>query len=184
MQGREIERSPVEYQLAQGLEILERTPSVLRAWLGGLSEPWVRGRYGPDTFSPFDVVGHLICGERKDWITRARIILEEGEGRAFDPFDRYGMYEENRDKDLAELLDTFEGLRRENLSELRSWGLGPEELARTGLHPALGVVTLEALLATWTVHDLAHLAQIARAMSHQYRERVGAWEEYLSILRR
>ncbi len=174
----------MEFTLEQAIEVLAGTPGVLRALLGGLSAPWVESNYGEKTFSPFDVVGHLIHGERTDWIPRARMILEHGESRAFEPFDRYAMYEESKGKKIGELLDTFESHRRENVAALRAMRLTPDKLALRGRHPALGSVTLEALLATWAVHDLNHVHQIAKAMAYQYREAVGPWREYLSILPR
>lgn len=174
----------MQFQLEQAIEVLRRTPSVLRSMLSGLSDPWVFNNYGPDTFSPFDVVGHLLHGERADWIARARIILEHGESRTFEPFDRYAMYEDSKGKTLAELLDTFESLRQENVRTLESMSLTPEKLLLRGTHPALGTVTLENLLATWVVHDLNHVAQFAKAMASQYGESVGPWEVHLSILRR
>ncbi len=163
-------------------DVLERTPSVLRACLGGLSDRWTLANYGPETFSPFDVVGHLIHGERSDWMTRVRHILEKGEATPFPPFDRVAMYEESRGRDLMELLDTFERLRGDNLSELRDLNLKSADLALSDLHPELGPVTLGQLLATRTVHDLNHIAQISRAMSYQYLEEVGPWRAYLGIL--
>ncbi len=172
----------MRFKLDQALELLERTPGVLRAMLSGLSRPWVMNDYGEKTFSPFDVVGHLIHGERTDWIPRARIILEHGEVHPFEPFDRYAMYEASKGKAIGELLDTFDVLRRENLQSLRAMKLTPDMLQRRGTHPELGVVTLEALIATWALHDLNHIAQIAKAMAHQYRGAVGPWGAYLSIL--
>lgn len=172
------------FSLDHTLEILERTPQVLRAWLSELASPWVMNNYGEKTFSPFDVVGHLICGERTDWITRARTILEHGEARPFEPFDRYAMYERDRGKSIEELLDTFERLRGENLAALRAMNLDEEKLSRRGMHPALGSVTLRQLLATWAVHDMNHLHQIAKSMAYQYRDEVGPWWEYLTILPR
>jgi hypothetical protein len=174
----------MQFQLEQAIEVLRRTPSVLRSMLSGLSDPWVFNNYGLDTFSPFDVVGHLIHAERADWIARARMILEHGESRAFEPFDRYAMYEASKGKTLAELLDTFASLRQENVRTVESMSLTPEKLALRGTHPELGTVTLENLLATWVAHDLNHVAQIAKAMASQYREAVGPWEVHLSILRR
>lgn len=174
----------MEFTLAQSREVLIATPMVLRAWLSGLSDPWIMSNYGQDTFSPYDVVGHLIHGERTDWIPRARIILEHGEARPFEPFDRYAMYAASRGKSMVELLDTFSELRIMNLRMLDDMQLTLEDLERTGTHPALGRVALRQLLATWAVHDLNHVAQIAKAMSHQYKEQVGAWKEYLSILNR
>ena len=174
----------MQFILDQAVEILSRTPATLRSLLSGLSEPWVNNRYGEATFSPFDVVGHLLSGERRDWIPRLRIILEDGESRPFDPFNRFGMYEESRGKTLAELLDSFERLRQENVAALQSSGLTEDKLSRRGTHPDLGPVTARQLIATWVVHDLGHLAQIARAMAFQYGEQVGPWKQYLSILPR
>jgi len=170
------------FHLEQALEVLQNTPAVLRALLANLSDPWVLSSYGDQTFSAFDVVGHLIHGERTDWMVRARMILEEGERRPFEPFDRYAMYEASRGKPLGELLDTFASLRAQNLHDLRALGLTDEKLSLRGTHPALGSVTLRQLLATWVVHDLNHIHQIAKAMAHQYRDEVGPWKEYLSIL--
>lgn len=174
----------MEFNVEQAIEVLSKTPSVLRAMLSGLSEPWVHNNYGDRTFSPFDVIGHLIHGERTDWMPRARIILESGESRPFEPFDRYAMYDASRGKTIAELLDTFESLRSENLDALRAMKLTREQLSLRGTHPALGTVTLEQLLAMWTVHDLNHVAQIAKSMAFQYRERVGPWLAYASILKK
>lgn len=174
----------MRFELEQAIEVLQRTPGVLRGMLGGLSEPWVRNNYGEKTFSPFDVVGHLIHGERTDWIVRARTILEYGETKPFEPFDRYAMYEESKGKSLAELLDEFERLRGENLRTLDGLSLTPEQLQQSGMHPALGRVTLGQLLATWVVHDLNHVHQIAKCMAYQCRDDVGPWREYLTILPR
>ncbi len=172
----------MEFSLDQAVEILRRTPMVLRTLLGDLSQPWTHSNYGPETFSPFDVMGHLIHGERTDWIPRARIILEHGPDRPFEFFDRYAMYRDSQGQTLAQLLDTFEALRVENIATLESWRLTPEQLALPGTHPELGPVTLEALLAMWPVHDLNHLSQIAKAMAYQYRHAVGPWRAYVSIL--
>jgi len=171
------------YDLSTACEVLERTPRVLRAWLAGLSPCWTHSDYGPDTFSPFDVVGHLIHGEKADWIARARLIIEHGPRRPFDPYDRYAQFEESRGKSLGELLDEFERLRAGNLGALRGLEITPEKLRLRGTHPALGPVTLEQLLATWVAHDLNHLGQIAKAMATQYEQAVGPWREYLSILK-
>ena len=169
-------------RLPEAIEVLERTPASISALLSGLTEPWTNGNYGEATFSPFDVVGHLIHGEKTDWIPRLRIILEHGEKRPFEPFDRFAQTEANRGKTMRDLLDEFARLRAENVAILRSMKLTDVELARTGMHPALGRVTASELLATWVVHDLNHLKQIAKAMSHQYRDLVGPWREYLPIL--
>ena len=174
----------MEFTLSGTIEVLERTPRTLRALLGGLPDGWTRSNEGPDTFSPFDVLGHLIHGERTDWIPRAKIILEHGPSRPFTPFDRFAFRQVSQGKSLADLLDTFESLRAENLAALTALRLDPDQLARVGTHPELGSVTLKELLATWTVHDLAHLAQIARVMAKQYGPEVGPWVEYLPILSR
>jgi hypothetical protein len=172
------------FDLAEALPILERTPATLDRWLRGAPDAWVRADEGPDTFSPFDVVGHLIHGERTDWIARARMIREHGEGRPFEPFDRFGMYRESAGKTLAELLDSFAALRAANLATLRGWRLTRADLAARGRHPDLGPVTLSQLLATWVAHDLGHVAQIARVMAKRYTEAVGPWIAYLPVLTR
>ena len=176
--------SVIPFRLEQAVEVLERTPSVLRIMLSGLSEPWVMNNYGPETWAPFDVVGHLIHGEKTDWIPRARIILERGSSRAFEPFDRFAQYEASKGKTIDELLDEFDTLRRQSLESLRALKLTDAQLDRPGKHPALGPVTLRQLLATWVCHDLNHIHQIAKAMAFQYRNEVGAWREYITILPR
>lgn len=170
-----------DFRLADGVEILKRTPALLTAWLGGLPDHWAKATEGEGTWSPYDVIGHLIHGERTDWIRRARHILA-GDPRPFETFDRTAMFTESQGKSLSELLATFADLRRENLSALAAMNLNEEDLALTGLHPALGEVTLRQLLATWVVHDLDHVAQIARTMAKAHSEAVGPWSEYLSIL--
>jgi len=174
----------MEFQLSDGIPVLERTPATFRALLAGLPEPWVAGTEGPATFSAFDNVGHLIHGERTDWIPRARVILAQGASRRFEPFDRFAMLEASRGKTLAELLDTFADLRAENVATLRGWSLTEAQLDLPGEHPELGAVTLRQLLATWVAHDLGHVAQIARVMAKQYRDAVGPWRAYLPILDR
>lgn len=173
----------MEFELSRTIEILRGTPATLRSWLGGLSEAWITSNAGPDTWCPFDIVGHLIHGEETDWITRVRIILEQGESQTFTPFDRFAQFEKSRGKTLAELLDRFESLRVGNLQTLEELNIQPAQLELTGTHPELGRVTLRQLLATWTVHDLGHLAQIARVMAKGYSEEVGPWGAYLPILR-
>jgi hypothetical protein len=172
------------FRLEQAIEALERTPAVLRAMLAGLSEPWVMNNYGPETWSPFDVVGHLIHGEKSDWIPRARIILDHGGSKPFEPFDRYAQYEASRGSTIDALLNEFESLRKQSLESLRSMKLTDAQLALPGTHPALGPVTLRNLLATWVCHDLNHIHQIAKSMAYQYRDEVGAWREYITILPR
>jgi hypothetical protein len=172
----------MKFDLEQALKVLTRTPNVLQAMLGELSSPWVMNNYGEKTFSPFDVVGHLIHGERTDWMPRVRVILKHGEEKPFEPFDRYAMYVASKGKSIDELLDSFTRLRGENVDELRRLNLAPSHLERRGKHPALGAVTLGQLLATWVVHDLNHIHQIAKSMAFQYREEVGPWRAYLTIL--
>jgi len=172
----------MDFTLPHALEVLERTPRVLQSLLGGLSEPWVRSNYGESTFSPFDVVGHLIHGERTDWMVRVDIILRHGEERAFEPFDRYAMYRESQGKTITDLLAEFAELRRSNLARLRAMTLTNNQLNLRGRHPALGPVTLRQLLATWVVHDMNHLHQVAKCMAYQYRDEVGPWRAYLTIL--
>jgi hypothetical protein len=171
-----------EFSLAEAVAVLTRTPATVDALLRGLSNIWVRSNEGKDTWSPFDIVGHLIFGERTDWMPRVRMILENGEGRAFDPFDRFAQFKESQGKTLEQLLDDFARLRRENLAALRALNLRQEDMARRGKHPALGVVTLSELLATWAVHDLTHVHQLSRVMAYQYREAVGPWIAYLGVL--
>src|SRR5688572_17208764 len=172
----------MEYQLDQAKEVLRRTPATLNALLSDLPDDWVLANEGPDTFSPYDVIGHLIEGEENDWIPRARIILEQGEARPFDKFDRFAMYEKSKGKSLTELLARFAELRGESLHQLDQMNLTPNLLQKTGTHPALGAVTLSQLLAAWVVHDLGHIRQIVRVMAKQYRNAVGPWTAYLSIV--
>ena len=174
----------MEFQLTRALEVLERTPATFRALLGGLPEAWTAPNEGPDTFSAFDNVGHLIHGERTDWIPRARIILAQRPERRFEPFDRFAHYRESEGKSMEALLDELARLRAENLATLRGWQLTDRELALEGEHPALGPVTLRQLLAAWVAHDLGHVAQTARVLARQYREAVGSWRQYLPVLDR
>lgn len=174
----------MSFSLAEAVEVLERTPAVLDSLLRGIGPAWHGADEGPDTWSPREVVGHLVHGEESDWIPRARIILEHGEGRPFEPFDRLAHLERFGDRSLDDLLDLFSRLRRESLETLRGWDLSERELSLRGRHPAFGTVTLAQLLATWTVHDLGHLRQIVRVMASRYVEEVGPWREYLSILPR
>ena len=174
----------MEFDLTRALEVLERTPATFRALLGGVTEAWTAPNEGPETFSPYDNVGHLIHGERRDWMERAGIILAQGENRRFEPYDRFAQYRESQGKSMAELLDEFARLRAENLETLRGWGLTERELSLQGEHPALGAVTLRQLLSAWVVHDLGHVAQTTRVMAKQYREAVGPWREYLPVLDR
>jgi hypothetical protein len=175
--------SSTEFSLADTIALLARTPAALDALLRGLPNTWVRSNEGQDTWSALDIVGHLIVGERTDWMPRVRIILENGEARPFHPFDRFAQSRESQNKSLEQLLDDFARLRRENLSALQALNLQQQDLTRRGRHPALGVVTLSELLATWAIHDLTHLHQLSRVMAHQYRDAVGPWSAYLGVLR-
>lgn len=173
----------MEFQLTHALEILRQTPATLHSLLNGLSPEWIRATEGPETWSPYDVIGHLICGEETDWIPRLQVILNHGDSEPFQPFDRVAMFERYGQQPLTELLDLFAQRRAASLETLQSLNLTAEHLELRGLHPALGSVTLGQLLATWVAHDLSHLAQISRVLAHQYRDAVGPWREYLSILK-
>ena len=174
----------MQFLLDDALSILSRTPAALEAMLRGLPEPWLHANEGPETWSPYDVVGHLVAGERTDWVPRLRMILEHGDARAFEPFNRVAMFEESKGKTLAELLDTFATLRAQNLETVRALQLEPADYSRPGMHPALGSVKLGQLLATWVTHDMTHLAQISRVIAKQYTDEVGPWREYIGVLNR
>ncbi len=173
----------MEQSLQDTTALLARTPAALDALLRDLPEAWTMRNEGAGTWSAFDVIGHLIHGERTDWLPRAKMILQFGETRAFEPFDRRGQERESAGKSLAQLLDEFTRWRSQGLAELRAMNLQPTDLERRGLHPALGNVTLAQLLATWAVHDLTHLHQISRVMAHQYDAAVGPWHAYLGVLK-
>ena len=172
----------LKFRLDRSLDLLERTPAALAAMLDGLDDSWIRATEGPETFSPFDVLGHLIDGEETDWIPRARIILAQGESLRFEPYDRFRHKQRNAGRSPASLLKEFADLRKKNLKLLRSWKLTPKQLALPGEHPSLGPVTLAQLLAAWVVHDLGHIAQVARVLAKQYRDQVGPWTPYLPVL--
>lgn len=169
--------------LEECLSVLERTPATLGTLLRDLPEVWTEATEGPGTWSPYVVIGHLIHGERADWMPRLEIILEHGSDRPFDPFDREAQFHESKGKPLSTLLDEFSALRRGNLERLRALNLQPEQLALKGTHPALGLVTLRQLLATWTAHDLAHILQVSRVMAKRYKQEVGPWAEYMSVMK-
>jgi hypothetical protein len=172
----------MEHNLHHTISLLTRTPTALNALLRDLPETWTFRNEGENTWSAFDVLGHLIHGERTDWMPRAKLVLKFGETKTFESFDRRGHVRESQDKSLGQLLDEFASLRSENIDELRALNLRQKDLERRGRHPALGVVTLSELLATWAAHDLTHLHQISRVMAHQYREAVGPWSGYLGVL--
>jgi hypothetical protein len=172
-----------EFRLDQCVEILERTPQVVRELLAGLPATWTRHNEGGQTWSPYDVVGHLIHGEKTDWIPRAEIILGPGPDKRFTPFDRTAQFRDSQDQSLEDLVEEFGELRRASLERLRSLRLTGADLERTGVHPEFGPVTLRQLLATWVVHDLDHIVQISRVMARQMRTDVGPWVAYLRVLR-
>lgn len=172
----------MEHNLQDTISLLARTPGTLNVLLRDLPEIWTLRNEGENTWSVFDVVGHLIHGERTDWMPRVRRVLESGEGKAFDPFDRWAQMREGQGKSLTQLVDEFARLRSENLNELRVLNLRPEDFMRRGRHPGLGTVTLSELLAAWAAHDLTHLHQISRVMAYQYRETVGPWKAYMGVL--
>ena len=172
----------MKHDLSHSISLLTRTPATLDVLLRDLPATLTLQNEGENSWSAFDVVGHLIHSELTDWMPRAKIILEFGETRTFEPFDRLAQFRESQGKSLGQLLDEFARLRSENLAELRALSLQPEDFERRGRHPALGVVTLSELLATWVAHDLTHLHQISRIMAHQYREAVGPWSQYLGVL--
>lgn len=172
-----------KFSLVEAIALLTRTPATLNALLRGLPEIWTHSNEGKDTWSAFEIVGHLIVADRTDWMPRVMTILEHGESRPFDPFDRFAQKRESEGKTLEQLLDEFGRLRSENLAALQTLNLQSADLARRGTHPALGPVTLSELLATWTVHDLTHLHQLSRVMAYQYREAVGPWSAFLGVLK-
>jgi hypothetical protein len=184
MENRSIyeSRRVMEHNLPDTISLLSRTPAALDALLRDLPETWTFRNEGEGTWTAFDVLGHLIHGERTDWMPRARMVLQFGETRTFEPFDRSGHLRESEGKSLGQLLDEFARLRSENVSALRALNLRPEDLELRGRHPALGMVTLSQLLATWAVHDLTHLHQISRILAHQYQDAVGPWSAYLGVL--
>ena len=172
----------MKYSLERSYEILERTPAVLQSLLAGLSDDWIMPNEGPERFSPYDVVGHLIHGEKTDWVPRAKMILEFGNTKTFVRYDRFAQYEESNGKSLQQLLEEFEVIRRENMNWIKSLNLTEDDLGRRGMHPVLGEVTLRNLLATWVAHDLTHLAQVTRVMAKQYKEEMGPWPQFFRIL--
>jgi len=174
----------MDFDLTAGVSVLERTPHTFRAMLDGLPPAWTDATEGPDTWSPYVIIGHLAHAERADWIPRARIILAQETDRRFTPFDRFAQFRESEGKSLADLLAEFTRLRAESLTTLAGWRLTDAHLDLTGEHPAFGAVTLRQLLATWVAHDLGHIGQTARVMAKQYRDAVGPWRAYLPVLDR
>lgn len=172
----------MKYNLTQALEILERTPGVLNVLLTGISDDWLMNNEGPETFSPYDVVGHMLHGETTDWTERIKRILEHGNTKAFDIFDRFAMYEESKGKSMQQLLQEFENLRKNNIAWFKSLKLTEADLDKKGMHSILGEVSLRNLLSTWVIHDLTHMAQITRVMAKQYKEEMGPWVEFFRIM--
>lgn len=172
----------MKFELDHAIAVLSQTPRTLRSLSGDLPHQWIEKNEGPETWSPYDIVGHLIHGDKTDWIPRMEIILSDGSNKKFEPFDRFAQFKDSQGKTLRRLLDEFESLRKENIAKLRAKNLKAADFSKTGIHPAFGEVTLEQLLSTWVVHDLNHIAQIARVMAKQYKDEVGPWVEYLKIL--
>ncbi|WP_430968396.1 DinB family protein [Spongiimicrobium sp. 2-473A-2-J] len=173
----------MKFELNKGMAVLERTPEVLKTMLARLPEEWTHKNEGGDSWSPFDVVGHLIHGEKTDWMVRTGIILGAGSNKTFEPYDRFAQFENSRGKTLDVMLAEFTALRSQNLTTLRSKQLSPVDLEKKGVHPELGPVSLSQLLAAWVVHDLGHIAQVSRVMAKQYSTEVGPWTKYLTILK-
>ena len=173
----------MSFDLASARQVLERTPGTLSALLRGLPPAWTAVNEGPDTWSAYDVIGHLVHGERTDWIPRARMVLERGPSRTFDAFDRFAQFEESKGRSLEQLLDEFAAARAASLAALDGLHLAPEKLALQGRHPAFGLVTLAQLIATWTAHDLDHVIQVSRVMAKRYAADVGPWREYLRVMK-
>ncbi len=172
----------MEFSFSKSIEILQNTPQTLQSYLSGLSDEWIKNNEGPDTWSPYVILGHLIHGEKTDWMTRVKIILNDSGNKEFTPFDRFAQLRENQNRSLSDLLSDFKILREKNLKELKFLNISENQLELEGMHPDLGPVTLRELIATWTAHDLGHIAQISRVMAKQYKNEVGPWLKYLRIL--
>jgi len=173
----------MNFNLTHSIDLLSRTPDTLAQLLKGLPEPWLRNNEGEDTWSAYDILGHLIHGEKTDWIPRSLIILSDRADKTFEPYDRFAQQHEDQNRSIEVLLDEFSALRAQNLATLKSLNITKEKLQQKGIHPALGEATLQELLSTWTVHDLGHIAQISRVMAKQYASEVGPWKAYLGILK-
>jgi len=173
----------MEFSIEKSIEILERTPETLRSLLSQLSDEWIYANEGEGTWSCYDVVGHLIHGDKTDWLVRAELILSDEDDKTFKPFDRFAQFENSKGKNLSQLLDEFEACRKANLEKLKSFNLQQSDLSKKGLHPVFGEVTLSQLLSTWMVHDLDHISQISRVLAKQYTKNVGPWIEYLKVLK-
>ncbi len=172
----------MKFNLEKSFEILDRTPDSLKAVLSDISPEWVMNNEGPDTFSPFDVVGHLIHGEKTDWRKRVERILEFGGSKPFEPYDRFAMFELSKGRTIAELLEEFSLLRKQNMVWMREQNLHEADLDKKGMHPVLGEVSMRELLASWVIHDLTHIAQITRVMAKQYKDEMGPWRQFFRII--
>ena len=173
----------MEFSIEKSVEILERTPKTLEVLLNGLSDDWIYNNEGEDTWCVFDVIGHLVHGEKTDWMERTLIILSSDGNKTFAPFDRFAQFKDSKGKSLQQLLEEFQELRTSNLQILKDLQISDSDMKKTGIHPNFGQVTLEQLLSTWVVHDLNHLSQISRVLAKQYKDSVGSWEAYLRILK-
>jgi hypothetical protein len=171
------------FELQEAIHLLEHTPGVLTSLLGALPDSWHHANEGGESWSPYDILGHLIHAETTDWLTRTRTILEHGESKPFHPFDRFAQFEHSKGKSTAMLLSDFQTRRMESVRQLKLLNLTDADLEKTGTHPEFGRVTLKQLLSTWVVHDLGHIRQIARVMAKQYREEIGPWEVYLPVVK-
>jgi len=172
----------MEYQLDNAFEILARTPKILEIYLQNLSDDWIHCNEGDQTWSAYDVLGHLIHGEKTDWTERLKIIMSDGHDKTFQPFDRFAQFEESKGKTLNQLLIEFKTLRQQNINFIKSLNISELDYSKRAIHPSLGEVTLKNLLATWVAHDLGHIVQIARVMAKQYKSEVGPWAQYLSVM--
>ena len=172
----------MKYKLEEALQVLEKTPTVLTALLNGLSDCWIMNNEGPETFSPFDVLGHLIHGEKTDWPGRIAKIIAQEDSKTFVTYERFAMFEESKGKTIQQLLNEFEMLRKKNIAWLLSLNLAESDFDKTGIHPKFGKVTLRQLLATWVIHDLTHISQVTRVMAKQYKEEMGPWVEYFRLM--
>jgi len=172
----------MKYSIDKALEIIERTPVILNVYLKNLSDEWILCNEGGETWSAFDVVGHLIHGEKTDWVPRLKLVLNDSENKTFEPYDRFAQFEESKGKTMKQLLNEFSELRLQNVAFLKSLNITESDFDKKAIHPSLGEVTLNNLLATWVAHDLGHINQISRVMAKQYKKEVGPWVEYLSVL--
>jgi hypothetical protein len=171
-----------QFDLESAIEILGRTPLIMKAWVSNLPEAWSSYKHSEDNWSAFDILGHFIHGEKTNWIPRAKIILQQEGTKEFEPFDRFAQYDDSKGKTIETLLDEFVLLREKNLDILRGFDLKPADWERQGIHPEFGVVTLKELISTWVVHDLDHIAQLAGEMAKRYTDEVGPWGPYLGVL--